>query len=99
MIGHGALFEAMEMTPDTDVREVQNMFSTVGASMFTLFEIMSGWSLANLSPLLEAMPFLKPAFVVFIIYTSWALLSVMTGVVSENMIAIREQMDSENREV
>lgn len=31
-------------------------------------------------------------FVVFYVYSAWALLAVMTGVVSENMIAIREQM-------
>ena len=44
---------------------------------------------------LDTVPGLKPVFVVFIIYSSWALLSVMTGVVSENMIAIREQVSAQ----
>ncbi|CAE7256808.1 Catsper1, partial [Symbiodinium sp. CCMP2456] len=44
------------------------------------------------------MPFLQPLFVVFYIYSAWALLAVMTGVVSENMIAIRDQMQKEDEQ-
>merc|ERR1712232_641822 len=40
----------------------------------------------------KEVPAFRVFFVVFYIYSAWALLAVMTGVVSENMIAIREQM-------
>merc|ERR1719316_1591738 len=45
MIGHGMLFSDDDINPE--VEKVQDMFSTVGGSMFTLFEIMSGWTLMN----------------------------------------------------
>merc|ERR1719471_1982890 len=64
--------------------------------MFTLFGTMSSWSLLKFVPLFGDMPWLKPLFVVFYVYSAWALLAVMTGVVSENMIAIREQMVKED---
>jgi hypothetical protein len=95
-IGHGTIFGDADL--NSDVEDVRKMFNSVGDSMYTLFEIMSGWSLQNVSPMLNAYPWMKIVFVLFIIHTSWALLSVMTGVVSENMIAIREQVDAENRD-
>merc|ERR1719160_2037253 len=64
--------------------------------MYSLFGAMSGWSLLRVSPLFEAVPTLQPCFVLFYVYSAWALLAVMTGVVSENMIAIRDQMVMED---
>lgn len=72
------------------------MFQSVADSMFTLFGCLSSWSLLKFVPLFAEMPLLKPTFVVFYVYSAWALLAVMTGVVSENMIAIREQMVQED---
>eukprot|EP00438_Fugacium_kawagutii_P001464 Skav211881 [mRNA] locus=scaffold1431:435817:451430:+ [translate_table: standard] len=78
------------------------MFSSVSTSMFTLFGTVSSWSLMKFVPLFEErMPMLRPLFVVFYIYSAWALLAVMTGpscVVSENMIAIRDQMQKEDEQ-
>merc|ERR1719313_315436 len=64
--------------------------------MFTLFGTVSSWSLLKFVPLFDEMPYLRPLFVLFYVYSAWALLAVMTGVVSENMIAIREQMMRED---
>merc|ERR1719456_1456181 len=58
---------------------------------------MSSWSLIQLAPLFEDMPILKPLFVLFYVYSGWALLAVMTGVVSENMIAIRDELAREDQ--
>lgn len=94
MIGHGALIP-QEALADPDVQKAQARFQTVGTSMFTLFETMSGWTLVIFQPLFDELPFFRPCFVIFYIYAAWGLLAVMTGVVSENMMAIREQMKLE----
>merc|ERR1712139_344077 len=66
--------------------------------MFTLFGVMNGQNWQDIEPLLDRLPWTKPIFVIFTIYSSWALLSVMTGVVSDNMLDVRlsqEQKDEE----
>ncbi|CAE7331852.1 arcC [Symbiodinium pilosum] len=65
-------------------------FQNVPDSMFTLFVLMNGEEWPDVMPLLDACPSLKFMFVLFIIISTWALLSVMTGVVSDNMIYARE---------
>eukprot|EP00746_Dinoflagellata_sp_MGD_P136301 gnl/MRDRNA2_/MRDRNA2_70253_c0_seq1.p1 gnl/MRDRNA2_/MRDRNA2_70253_c0~~gnl/MRDRNA2_/MRDRNA2_70253_c0_seq1.p1 ORF type:complete len:679 (-),score=109.89 gnl/MRDRNA2_/MRDRNA2_70253_c0_seq1:18-1760(-) len=86
MIGH-----AMMVRDPNDLPEVsRHMFKTVPDSMFALFGIMNGQNWSNIMPLLDMIPWTKPVFVVFTIYASWALLSVMTGVVSDNMLSARE---------
>ncbi|CAE7487565.1 unnamed protein product, partial [Symbiodinium necroappetens] len=45
---------------------------------------------------LNLMPWTKLMFVVFTIYSSWALLSVMTGVVSDHIQYVREVQESED---
>lgn len=99
LIGHGAILPAPEVVlQDEDLHEIQMLFQTVPDSMFALFGSMSSWSLMQLSPLFDDQPLLKPIFVLFYVYSAWALLAVMTGVVSENMISIREQMTREEEE-
>lgn len=100
-IGHGDFPQEGQLDTNQvwgyhQLEEIIDMFSTVEDSMFTLFGTMSSWSLLKFVPLFGEMPLLKPAFLVFYVYSAWALLAVMTGVVSENMIAIREQMLKED---
>ncbi|CAJ1333776.1 unnamed protein product [Effrenium voratum] len=95
LIGHGNIIGD---DADEDLQEIKEMFSSVSTSMFTLFGTVSSWSLTKFVPLFEEMPMLRPLFVVFYIYSAWALLAVMTGVVSENMIAIRDQMQKEDEQ-
>jgi len=97
MIGHGdILSEEMLLAPE--VQQIQSMFLSVPDSMFTLFGTISSWSLLKFVPLFEESPIFKPIFVLFYVYSAWALLAVMTGVVSENMMAIREQMVKEDEQ-
>merc|ERR1719454_751223 len=84
------------MAVDPEIREIQVMFGSVPESMFTLFGTMTSWSLLKFEPLFSPFPVLQPIFVLFYIYSAWALLAVMTGVVSENLIAIRDQMVKED---
>lgn len=97
LIGHGAVLPD-DLPADGEVAEIQQMFHTVFSSMFVLFELMSCWSLIPLQPLFKRLPVLKLLFVLFYIFAAWALLAVMTGVVSEKMIAVREQLNSEEKD-
>lgn len=93
-IGGGEIF-----APDIPYearKHYQEMFRSVKTSLFALFGTMSSWSLNVLEPLFIVVPGFRLFFVIFYIYSAWALLAVMTGVVSENMIAIREQMLKED---
>jgi len=96
LIGHGAVLTS-EAPLDDDVKEIQALFHSVFGSMFVLFELMSCWSLIPLTPLFKRIPILKLLFVLFYIFAAWALLAVMTGVVSEKMIAVREQINSDEK--
>lgn len=71
--------------------ETRSLFGTVADSMFTLFSVMNSQGWKRVAPLLATVPWTKPIFVIFTIYSSWALLSVMTGVVSDNMFEVRKQ--------
>lgn len=83
---------------DVDPGEVRQLFHSVLSSMFVLFESMSCWSLMRFTPLFDRAPLMKAMAVAFYIFTAWALLAVMTGVVSEKMIAAGEKknFDAEN---
>jgi len=92
IIGHG---EGMPLHMDSSVVEIQELFHNVPESMFALFEMMSCWSLMDFKPLFRIVPLVKLMAVLFYVLTAWALLAVMTGVVSEKMIAVKEQLSNE----
>eukprot|EP00927_Polykrikos_kofoidii_P031842 TRINITY_DN27285_c0_g1_i2.p1 TRINITY_DN27285_c0_g1~~TRINITY_DN27285_c0_g1_i2.p1 ORF type:complete len:589 (-),score=114.37 TRINITY_DN27285_c0_g1_i2:124-1890(-) len=98
LIGHGTLISDEDAENDEELANIRSMFGSVEQSMFSLFGTVSSWSLLKFVPLFEEMPVLRPLFVTFYVYSAWALLAVMTGVVSENMIAIREQMIQEDKQ-
>jgi len=100
------------MAFDTETRfpeEVTEPFQSVPESMFTLFRVMSSAASEQeahaIDAVLEAAPTLKFAFVFFMITSSWTLLSILTAVVSENMLtstgeqarAMKLQCDEEDR--
>jgi hypothetical protein len=57
--------------------------------MFVLFEVMNGHE-AIMHPVFDVWPFMKFIFMLFVIMSSWAFLSILTAVVSENMITATE---------
>eukprot|EP00930_Biecheleria_cincta_P038044 TRINITY_DN26135_c0_g1_i1.p1 TRINITY_DN26135_c0_g1~~TRINITY_DN26135_c0_g1_i1.p1 ORF type:complete len:728 (-),score=106.89 TRINITY_DN26135_c0_g1_i1:96-2279(-) len=86
-VGQGAcLGKEGDLVPQA----TRDKFKSVADSMFTLFVLMNGEDWVSAMPLLDMYPFIKFTFVIFIIISTWALLSVMTGVVSDNMIFARE---------
>eukprot|EP00928_Gymnodinium_smaydae_P058548 TRINITY_DN4173_c2_g3_i1.p1 TRINITY_DN4173_c2_g3~~TRINITY_DN4173_c2_g3_i1.p1 ORF type:complete len:642 (+),score=143.56 TRINITY_DN4173_c2_g3_i1:78-1928(+) len=95
LIGHGTIITEND---SQELLTIKDMFSSVDKSMFTLFGTVSSWSLLKFVPLFSEMPALRPMFVLFYVYSAWALLAVMAGVVSKNMIAIRDQMVQEDKQ-
>eukprot|EP00747_Dinoflagellata_sp_TGD_P164909 gnl/TRDRNA2_/TRDRNA2_185503_c0_seq1.p1 gnl/TRDRNA2_/TRDRNA2_185503_c0~~gnl/TRDRNA2_/TRDRNA2_185503_c0_seq1.p1 ORF type:complete len:552 (+),score=122.92 gnl/TRDRNA2_/TRDRNA2_185503_c0_seq1:96-1751(+) len=97
LIGHADMLPE-EIRDEPDIIHIQIMFGTVGSSMFALFGTMSSWSLMKFEPLFQESQSLRPVFVMIYVFSAWALLAVMTGVVSENMISIREQLAREDEQ-
>lgn len=94
LFGQGMAGGAESIDPET-----RALFADVLTSMFTLFGLMNGQYWEDVSPLFHAVPWTKPVWIVFTIISSWSLLSVMTGVVSDNMLETRQRqadMDNEN---
>jgi len=91
LIGHKMIFP-----PDMDLPEgLLKPWLTVPESMFTLFRVMSGSMSSTeqvaIDELMRTLPSVKFAFVFFMITSSWTLLSILTAVVSENMITTTQQ--------
>lgn len=101
LIGHGMLFHMMEKetieSQAEHIEAVEQLFGTVTGSMFVLFLVMNGRA-DILEPLFVLIPWVKIIFVVFMVVTSWALLSILTAVLSENMIMETEKQDREAKE-
>jgi len=62
-------------------------FGSVFISMFTLFELMADpGHLGAMKPAMFANPIMMCFFIMFIVFGSFAMLSILTGVISEGMI-------------
>ena len=74
---------------ENDEREKSKAFRFQGLfnSFFVLFQIMNG-DQSILDPLFVNAPATKFIFVAFMIITNWSILSILTAVVSENMITV-----------
>lgn len=92
LIGHGVVSKGD--TPE--LIEIRGMFGSVDESMFVLFELMSCWGLMRFERLFDLVPATRPCFVLFYVLAAWALLAVMTGVVSFNMISMKTKMNEED---
>lgn len=101
LIGHHIILP--EDASEEAVESAKNLFGTISASMFALFELMSCWSMVNFNktggflPFFRMYPMMQWAGILFYISTAWALLAVMTGVVSEKMLAVREQLAEDDK--
>ena len=71
-------------------------FGSVGASMYTLFQIMTleSWSMGIVRPVMETHPWAWIFFVPFIIVTSFAVLNLFIALIVNSLQAIH---DAENR--
>ncbi len=80
----------------SDNPELQTWFGSVGASMYTLFQIMTleSWSMGIVRPTLELYPWAWVFFVPFIIVTSFAVLNLFIGIIVDSMQRAQHDEDS-----
>ncbi len=62
-------------------------FGTIGASMYTLFQVMTleSWSMGIVRPVMDAYPYAWLFFVPFIVATSFAILNLFIGIIVDSM--------------
>ena len=74
-------------------------FGTLGASAYTLFQIMTleSWSMGIVRPVMEVFPYAWILFVPFIILTAFTVLNLFIGVIVDAMQSEHESTASEER--
>lgn len=92
VVGHGDF-----LAFDDETVQARLLFRDVHTSFFTLFAIINSQDWYEVEPLLRVNPIVKLVFVCFIVFCSWALLSIMTGVVADNMILAREYQKEQDK--
>merc|ERR1712187_523922 len=75
LIGHGLIFGGPDHVPDG----MEGIFPNVLQSMFVLFMAMNG-DPEFLQPMFKAIPVSKLFYVLYMILSSWAILSILTAV-------------------
>lgn len=83
----------------TDV-QMQEWFGSIGASAYTLFQIMTleSWSMGIVRPTMEIYPWAWAFFVPFIIVTSFAVLNLFIGIIVDAMQSSQEKPRQEVKE-
>ncbi len=73
--------------------ELQQWFGSVGASAYTLFQIMTleSWSMGIVRPVMEHYPLAWIFFVPFIVITSFAVLNLFIGIIVDAMQMTQKQ--------
>lgn len=74
-------------------------FGSLGASAYTLFQIMTleSWSMGIVRPVMDVFPYAWLLFVPFIILTAFTVLNLFIGVIVDAMQTEHESMASEER--
>ena len=83
--------------PDPNMQE---WFGTIGASAYTLFQIMTleSWSMGIVRPTMELFPHAWVFFVPFIVVTSFAVLNLFIGIIVDAMQTSHEGPREEDRD-
>mmetsp|Transcript_109709 Transcript_109709/g.321130 ORF Transcript_109709/g.321130 Transcript_109709/m.321130 type:complete len:252 (-) Transcript_109709:32-787(-) len=79
---------------EEEAEEVKNTFADIPESIFNLFKAMNA-DLGGVEPLLNAVPVSKYIMMAFMVVTNWAIFSILTAVVSDNMAKVTEEHDAE----
>lgn len=80
-----------------DSQEIRDVFPSVGKTMWTLFMAMNG-DPGGMQPLFDAYPGTLVFAAGYMIFTSFAILSVLTGVVADKMATAAEEHTKEVEE-
>ena len=78
---------------------MQEWFGSVGASAYTLFQIMTleSWSMGVVRPTMEIFPWAWAFFIPFIIITSFAVLNFFIGIIVDSMQIAQKEDENENQ--
>lgn len=87
LVGHGLLL------PNDAPPEVLHTFPAVFDSMFNLFMVMNA-DLSSMEDLMNYLPVSKYIMMLFVVLTNWAIFSILTAVVSENMTRATEEHEA-----
>lgn len=76
------------------------MFGTIGASLYTLFQVMTleGWSGSVVRPIMEVHPYAWAVFVPYIVIVTFAVLNLFIGIVVDAMQSQSEEARSNEAE-
>ena len=79
--------------PDPNMQE---WFGNIGASAYTLFQIMTleSWSMGVVRPTMELFPWAWSFFIPFIIITSFAVLNFFIGIIVDSMQIVQKQEET-----
>lgn len=79
--------------PDPNMQE---WFGSIGASAYTLFQIMTleSWSMGVVRPTMELFPWAWSFFIPFIIITSFAVLNFFIGIIVDSMQIVQKQEET-----
>uniref|UniRef100_A0A7S4VGZ0 EF-hand domain-containing protein n=1 Tax=Alexandrium monilatum TaxID=311494 RepID=A0A7S4VGZ0_9DINO len=83
---------------DHQRQAVQNTFKDIPEAIFNLFKAMNA-DLGGMEPLLKAVPQSKYVMMAFMVVTNWAIFSILTAVVSDNMAKVTEEHTQEMERV
>lgn len=80
--------------------EFEELFGSLGASMYTLFQIMTleGWSEEVVRPVMAVYPWAWMFFIPFIIITSFAVLNLFIGIIVDAMSFVKDDKDVEQKD-
>ncbi len=79
--------------PDSNMQE---WFGSIGASAYTLFQIMTleSWSMGVVRPTMELFPWAWSFFIPFIIITSFAVLNFFIGIIVDSMQMVQKREET-----
>ena len=77
--------------------EFEEWFGSIGASMYSLFQIMTleSWSMGIVRPVMRVFPYAWVFFVPFILITSFAVINLFIGVIVDAMQSVQEELAEE----
>jgi voltage-gated sodium channel len=75
----------------------EEWFGTIGASMYSLFQIMTleSWSMGIVRPVMKVFPYAWVFFVPFIMVTSFAVINLFIGVIVDAMQTVQKDLVEE----
>lgn len=83
----------------TDDPVLDELFGSIGDSMFTLFQLMTleGWTNDIANPTMAHFPWAWAFFVIFIVITTFAVLNLFIGIIVDAMNILHEEDNAEER--